>query len=144
MKQRLIFIIAMGVYSTLSVYAQDTINMFSGKIYNEDYKVWIEMNFVNKNISIPQQEEIFGDVPGYIGHETDPRKWIIVEASFQKEIAKLSIINDYGSEDLEATLSLNRDSTFTLTQKEGSNIKFAVNRKWQKLPKQIIFKKKQP
>ncbi len=139
MKQRVIFIITIGLCCIFSAHAQNSSNVFSGKIYNKEYKVWIEMDFINKNISIPQQEEILGEVSGYIGHETDPRKWIIVEADVHKQTAKLSIINDYGSEDLEATLSFNRDSTFTLVQKEGSSIKFAVNRKWQKLPKQLVF-----
>ena len=99
------------------------------------------MNFIEKNILVPQQE-IFGEVPGYIGSEKDARKWMIVESEILDKTATLSIINDYGSEDLQATLTATTDSTYTLTQKEGSTIKFAVNRKWQKLPKQLIFKKK--
>ena len=122
-------------------WSQDATTAFKGKIFNEEYKVWIEMNFTEKNILVPQQE-IFGEVPGYIGSEKDSRKWMIVESEVQDKTATLSIINDYGSEDLQATLTATTDTTFTLTQKEGSTIKFAVNRKWQKLPKQLIFKKK--
>lgn len=126
---------------TCPSWSQDATTAFKGKIFNEEYKVWIEMNFTEKNILVPQQE-IFGEVPGYIGSEKDSRKWMIVESEIQDKTATLSIINDYGSEDLQATLIATTDSTYTLTQKEGSTIKFAVNRKWQKLPKQLIFKKK--
>ncbi len=56
--------------------------------------------------------------------------------------ASLDIINDYGSEDLTATLTYNSiDKTYILTQIQGSNIKIARNRKWIKMPKILAFKR---
>ena len=139
--QRISCTLTIGMVYAFSACAQNSSEAFRGKFFNSENKVWMEIDFLNKNVAVPQQEDIFSDVAGYIGHETDPRKWIIVDADLHQQTAKLSIINDYGSEDLEATLRLNSDSTFTLTQKEGSSIKFAVDKKWRKLPKQLIFKR---
>lgn len=114
-------------------------SVFKGRIYNAENKVYISMNLYDNNILVPQQE-IFGEVSGYLGHDTDSRKWLIVSAKLLDENnAELVIINDYGSEDLVATLTYNPDGTYTLKQGEGSVIKFAVNRKWAKLPKKVIF-----
>ena len=141
MKCKRLFVSFLLLTSILTMNAQKENQPFTGSIYNDEYKVWIEMNLHENNITIPLQE-IFGEVPGYIGSENDSRKWIIVEASIDKDIANLSIINDYGSEDLHAILKKNPNGTYTLTQKDGSTIKFAVKRKWQKLPKQLTFKRK--
>ena len=56
--------------------------------------------------------------------------------------AALLVTNDYGSEDLEAKLEKENDSTYTLKQLEGSPIKIVVDRKWVKLPKVMRFKVK--
>ncbi|ALO48850.1 hypothetical protein [Hoylesella enoeca] len=112
---------------------------FSGTIYNQTYQVYIKMNFYENNIEVPEQE-IFGSLPGYFGAKRDTRKWLITEASLtDQRTARLSIINDYGSEDLTATLTSNSDGTYTLTQQEGSAIKIVVDRKWVKLPKRLVF-----
>ena len=58
-----------------------------------------------------------------------------------KTTARLEIVNDYGSEDLTATLTLNGDGTFTLKHLDGSTIKIAVNKKWVKLQKTLVFKR---
>ena len=61
----------------------------------------------------------------------------------KKHTANLEIINDYGAEDLTATLSYNpKDSVYTLKQNAGSTIKIARNRKWVKLPSTMQFKRK--
>ncbi|MBF1447962.1 MAG: hypothetical protein HXN55_11410, partial [Prevotella nigrescens] len=48
--------------------------------------------------------------------------------------------NDYGSEDLEASLTYNGDGSYTFKQLKGSTINIVVNNKWVKLPKTLIFK----
>ena len=97
------------------------------------------MDFYEKDIEVPEQE-IFGSLPGYLGAQRDTRKWLITDISLTKPTsAHLSIINDYGSEDLTATLTQNDDGTYTFTQQEGSTIKIVVDRKWVKLPKKLIF-----
>ena len=56
--------------------------------------------------------------------------------------ATLQLINDFGSEDLEATLIRQNDSVYVLKQGAGNTIKVPNNGKWQKLPKSIEFIKK--
>ena len=124
----------------LSVFAQDS-TAFKGKIVNDEYQIWIEMDFDAQAVIVPEQE-IFGEVAGYLGAKRDPRKWIVTGVEMKnKTTARLEIVNDYGSEDLTATLTLNSDGTFTLKQLNGSTIKIAVNKKWVKLPKTLVFKR---
>lgn len=76
---------------------------------------------------------------GFLGDEKDYRKWLIIEAEVNKNKANLQIINVEGSEDLEAQLIYNGDGKYTLRQGSGSTLKIARERKWKKLPKEIIF-----
>ena len=113
---------------------------FKAHLVNDECQVWLDIDFINKNIIIPGQE-IFGELPGYFGAKRDTRKWIISEATVKGKTAKLLIINDYGSEDLTAELRLNSNGTYTLKQLDGSTIKIVVNNKWLKIPKEIVFKR---
>ncbi len=113
---------------------------FKAHLVNDEFQVWLDIDFINKNIIIPGQE-IFGELPGYFGAKRDTRKWIISEATVKGKTAKLLIINDYGSEDLTAELRLNSNGTYTLKQLDGSTIKIVVNNKWLKIPKEIVFKR---
>lgn len=115
---------------------------FKGRIDNDEYQVYIVMDFYKKNIVCPRQE-VFGKNPGYFGAKRDTRKWIIEDADVNKNTAKLVIINDYGSEDLDAKLTYNGDGTYTLERLSGSVIKIVVNREWVKIPKKLVFKRKE-
>jgi len=120
--------------------AQDS-GLFKGTIRNDEYEVYIRMDFDKQDIIVPGQD-IYGELPGYLGDNRDSRKWLFTDAKVKGKTARISIINDYGSEDLEATLIYNKvDSTYTLKQGEGSTIKIARNRKWKKLPKTMVFHK---
>ncbi len=116
----------------------DTI-IFKTRIENKEYQVWLDIDLYKSSILIPNQE-VFGKVPGYLGAKRDTRKWIIVDYSISGNTAKLTIINDYGSEDLEASLTYNGDGSYTFKQLKGSTINIVVNNKWVKLPKTLIFK----
>ena len=145
MKRIIIYIFFL--LATITTYAQSLVRSeqasqyFKGKIYNSQYDIYIHMDFINSSIIVPQQE-IFGEIPGYLGDNKDSRKWLITNATITSDgKASLSIINDYGSEDLEATLQMLNDTTYILLQESGSTIKLARNRKWVKLPQKITFKK---
>ena len=158
MKQKIILtIMAMLAFST-NILAQnnlpttktDTSSSKNGKIIhtndsifkvhlvNDEFQVWLDIDFYHNNIIVPRQE-IFGEVPGYFGAVRDTRKWIISDAVIKGKKAILTIINDYGSEDLKAELKRNSDGTYTLTRLEGSTMKIVVNNKWVKIPKDITF-----
>ena len=117
---------------------------FKAYIYNKEYKVYMRINLYDNDIKIPGQE-IFGEIGGFLRSDDDSRCWIITSAEMneKKHTANLEIINDYGSEDLTATLSYNpKDSVYTLKQNAGSTIKIARNKKWVKLPSTMQFKRK--
>ena len=115
---------------------QDSI--FKAHLVNNEYQVWLDINFYDNNIIVPHQE-IFGKVPGYFGAKRDTRKWIISDATIKAKKAILTIINDYGSEDLKAELKRNTDRTYTLTRLDGSVMKIVVDNKWVKIPKELTF-----
>ena len=117
----------------------DTI-IFKTRIENKEYQVWLDIDLYKPSILIPNQE-VFGKVPGYLGAKRDTRKWIIIDYSISGNTAKLTIINEYGSENLVATLTYNGDGTYTFKQIKGSTIEIVVNNKWVKLPQKMIFKK---
>lgn len=128
-----------ALFLTLSVIAEaQEVFPFKGKIYNEEFQVWIEMNFYDNNVTVPGQK-VLGELPGYLGAKRDTRKWLIMDAEISNNVAQVSIINDYGSEDLTATLKINDDGSYTLERTDGSVIKIVVNRKWVKLPKKLTF-----
>lgn len=142
--------LALIVFSTVftaDAYAQSSVpspadydksQPFRARIYNKEYKVFMILNAYEQNIEVPGQE-IFGEMAGYLRSDDDSRCWLITSCEISedgKSIA-LSITNDYGSEDLEATLSVNGDGVYTLKQLSGSQIKIARNKKWVKIPKQL-------
>ena len=115
-------------------------NDFKGYLFNKEYLVYLRINFHDKDV-VARGQEIFGKLPGYLGSKRDSRLWLITDVNLKKgKEAHLSIINDYGSEDLEAVLEKKNDSTYTLKQLGGSAIKIVVDRKWVKLPKVMTFK----
>ena len=120
--------------------AQTDSTLFKGKITNKQYDVYMNIDFYHKNLKVPGQE-LFGEMPGYFGDRRDSRKWLITDADIEGKTAHLSIINDYGSEDLTADLIVLPDGSYELQQKEGSNLKIARNRKWVKIPKNLKFTK---
>ena len=63
-----ILMLAMHIFC----FAQDSVT-FKGYIHNEEYKVYIKMNFYDKNVIVPGQE-IFGELPGFFGSKNDSRK----------------------------------------------------------------------
>lgn len=142
MRTKLFLITILGMLCLTANAAVKDSTTFKGRIDNDEYQVYIVMDFYKKNIVCPRQE-VFGENPGYFGAKRDTRKWIIEDANVNKNTAKLVIINDYGSEDLDAKLTYNGDGTYTLERLSGSVIKIVVNREWVKVPKKLVFKRKE-
>ena len=137
MKQ-IILTIALFLIPLSSCMAQAD-GVFKGTIYNKEYNVYLTIDFYANNVKVPGQD-VFGEMAGFFGDYTDSRKWFITSAEcVDNHFAELNLTNDYGSEDFHATLTFNADSTFSFRQISGSSLKIARNRKWVKLPKQMIF-----
>lgn len=128
-------------FATLIAHAQNE-KPFDVEIYNDEYKVSIKMNLYDKNITVPRQE-VYGELDGFISSKQSSSVWLITSSKIiNDKTAEIEVVNDYGSEDFIATLKLNENGTYTLDKTDGSTLKFAVNRKWQKLPGKVVFTKK--
>lgn len=135
-------ILALILFWPVFTYAQSDSTTFKAYLYNKEYKTYLRMNFYNQDITIPGQE-LLGQVPGFIAREGNGLAWIIIEADIKdNRHALLQIVNDYGSEDLTATLTRENDSIYTLKQTKGAVIKLSDNGKWLKLPKNLRFVRK--
>lgn len=135
--KRICFTAILVIYGLL-LHAQTVNSPFKGYFYNDEYKVYLRLDFYDYMV-IPERE-IFGRLPGYLGKEGNSFFWLITEVkSMHEKQASISIINDYGSEDLTATFSIENDSTYTLKQESGSILKIPNKGKWQKLPKSVTF-----
>ena len=112
-------------------------------VTNQEYNVFLRLNLYEETIPIPGQD-ILGNTFGYLKKTTDSRVWIVTGVDISKDgkKANLEMVNDYGSEDLNAELTITNDTTYVLRQLEGSTIKVAGKNKWIKLPKELKFIKK--
>ena len=124
----------------LCVLAQD--GVFKTKIYNKEHDLVMDINLYEEKVRIPGQE-VLGLVYGYLKKTTDSRVWIVmgVELSDDGRSARIEMINDYGSEDLEASMAVGDDGVYTLKQLEGSTKKKESKGKWIKQPKVRNLKK---
>jgi len=138
MRKKILSLLLVCFVHALGAMAQSA--PFQGKYFNTDLDLVLEMNLYGETVKIPGQD-ILGEVYGYVKKNTDSRAWIIMGVKFASDgkSAELEIINDYGSEDLVATIALDADGTYTLRQQEGSTMKVAVRGKWVKLPKVMRF-----
>ena len=123
-------------------WAQKQGDSFRAYIYNNTYNVYLRINFYDQDVTVPGQE-LYGKLPGYLGKLHNSFCWVITSCEVKNEkTAELQLINDFGSEDLTATLTRENDSIYVLKQGAGSTIKVPNNGKWQKLPKTLEFKRK--
>ena len=142
MNKKSVFVLVLSQMVTLGCYAQNRPDStFIGKIYNDELKVNIVMNLVDKNVTVPQQD-IFGNVDGYMACKGTEHVWTIVTSEVKGHTAHIEMINNYGSEDVSATLTLEKDGTYTYKHESGSTLKFPVGQKWHKIPTKVVFKKK--
>ena len=139
MNNKLLLAIVMVFVLVLSAKAEEP---FKCIVTNKEYNVFLRLNLYEETIPIPGQD-ILGNTFGYLKKPTDSRVWIVTGATISKDGKKaaLEMVNDYGSEDLNAELILNSDSTYLLRQLQGSTIKVAGKNKWIKLPKALKFVK---
>ena len=139
MNNKLLLAIIMVFVLVLSAKAEEP---FKCIVTNKEYNVFLHLNLYEETIPIPGQD-ILGNTFGYLKKPTDSRVWIVTGATISKDGKKaaLEMVNDYGSEDLNAELILNSDSTYILRQLQGSTIKVAGKNKWIKLPKELKFVK---
>ena len=140
MKKLFLFSIVLHI-TVLSASAQQNSKPFRAYLYNNDYEVFMRLDFYGESITVPGQE-LYGELPGYLGKKHNSFCWLITSSKIDGDKAELQMINDYGSEDLTATLTLENDSLYVLRQVEGSTLKVPKDGKWQKLPSKLVFKRR--
>ncbi len=124
------------------VSAQDNDRPFKAYLYNDEYDVYLRIDFYDESVAVPGNE-LYGRLPGYLGKKNNSFCWAITSAQVKDDTqATLMLINDYGSEDLTATLMCRNDSAYVLRQEKGSTLKVPKNGKWQKLPKTLTFRRR--
>lgn len=123
--------------SNLNIMAQAD-STYIGRFYNQEYKIFLKIDLVNKNIVVDDQT-VFGEMDGYIGSDQCNHIWAIVSSEIHNDKAELEVVNNYGSEDFHATLTKDKDNNLVFKHTGGSVLKFPVNRKWQKIPAKIVF-----
>ena len=122
--------------------AQEATNAFVGYFYNNEFNVYLKIDLHGNGIEVPEHE-LFGSLPGYLGKKNNNFYWVITSGNIKsRKTANIEMINDYGSEDLIASLTQKNDSTFVLKQLKGSDLKVPNKGRWQKLPTEITLKKK--
>ncbi len=115
---------------------------FRAYLINNEYEVYMRINLYNQNITIPGQE-LYGELPGFLGKRMNSFCWVITSCKVKNEQeAEIQMINDFGSEDLTATLTRKNDSLYILRQGAGNTIKVPHKGKWRKLPKTLEFIRK--
>ncbi len=140
MKKLFLFSIVFHI-ALLSASAQQSSKPFRAYLYNNDYEVFMRLDLYGESITVPGQE-LYGELPGYLGKKHNSFCWLITSSKIDGEKAELQMINDYGSEDLTATLTIENDSLYVLRQVEGSTLKVPKDGKWQKLPSKLVFKRR--
>ncbi len=123
----------------LTAMGQEARRPFHTSLYSQELQLRMPINFYDEDITIPGQE-LFGNMAGYLCKDGTTYCWLIVKADVEGDKARLVMSNDYGSEDLEAELTLQGDTLYVLRQLNGSSLKVPGKGKWQKLPKTIFFR----
>lgn len=126
--------------SLLQANAQEKSGPFRAYLFNKEYNVFLKIDFYKQDITVPGQD-LYGELPGYLSKRSNTFCWLITSVDVKGNTATLQMINDYGSEDLTATLTAKSDSIFVLKQIDGGTLKVPNNGKWQKLPKSIELKR---
>lgn len=139
--KKLILLSTVCLFSLLPASAQEIAKPFRAYLYNNDYEVFMRLDLYNESITVPGQD-LYGELPGYLGKKNNSFCWLITSAKIDGNKAELQMINDYGSEDLTATLTEENDSLYVLKQVEGSTLKVPKEGKWQKLPSKLVFKRR--
>lgn len=110
-----------------------------GYYYNDEYQLYLQINAQEQNVTVPGQE-IYGELTGYFGSKRDGRLWLITDSQpMDKNRLLITVVNDYGSEDFEAVLSEDQEGHLTMKHKKGSTFKIVVDRKYVKIPKEIVL-----
>ena len=125
-----------------SLLAQHPGRLFQTYLFNDELQVFLRINLYDEDVNIPGQE-IYGPLPGYLSGNKSSFCWLITSSEIiDSTTARLTLINDYGSEDLSVRLKQTSDSTYEWKHLNGSPLKMPDGKKWKKLPGSFVLKRK--
>ena len=133
-----LFSLVFAILFAMPAIGQEKDKPFRAYLFNKEYQLFIRLDLYGETITIPGQD-LYGELPGYIGRKQNSYCWVVTSAEVKANKARLTLINDYGSEDFTATLTQHNDTLYTLQYEDGSTFKMPLNGKWQKLPKKLDF-----
>ena len=136
-----LLILSFVCLTSIVLNAQNTSEPFRAYLINNEYDVFLKIDFYKQNITVPGQD-LYGELPGYLSKNKNSFCWLVTSVKIEGPTAHLAMINDYGSEDLTASLTIKDDYIYVLRQEDGSTLKVPKNGKWQKLPKTLEFKRR--
>ena len=117
--KKIVLTTLLGLITVMSS-AQQEAKAFHAYLYNNEYEVYLRIDFYNESIIVPGNE-LYGKLPGYLGKKNNSFCWPVTAATLIRE----------------------NDTLYTLKQGKGSTLKVPKNGKWQKLPKTLPFVRKQ-
>ena len=103
--------IAFLLLADYALWAQTPCDDFRAYLYNKEYGVFLKIDLCDESITIPDQD-FYGSLPGYMGKKVNNFIWLITSAEVKEKSAKLTMINEFGSEDLIASLVRENDSLY--------------------------------
>lgn len=112
------------------------------KAENKEMGLIVEMDLYKESVEVPGYEW-FGPLHGYIDGKGIYGVWAVTSVKKVSDSeAVVHFSNDLGSETQTARLTWKSDSTLLLEQKGGTTFKRVANKKFVKLPADIVFEKK--
>ena len=137
------FMILLFTFLCCAINAQESVNednasAYKGKFYNKEYNIYLVINLSEKNILVPGQE-VLGELDGYFGSTQTSHIWAITSSTINEKNATIEVVNNYGSEDFIASITIKDNETLEFKHLNGSTFKFPVNNKWQKIPSKILL-----
>ena len=78
--RKAILTVTLGLCS-LPIMAQKAQQAFRGYLYNNEYDVYLDIDFHHESITVPGNE-LYGQLPGYLGKK--PNSYVAVEINIEK------------------------------------------------------------
>ena len=86
--KKLILLSAACLFALLTASAQKTAKPFRAYLYNNDYEVFMRLDFYGESITVPGQE-LYGELPGYLGKKHNSFCWLITSSKIDGDKAEL-------------------------------------------------------
>lgn len=131
------FVAALVGLFALTSWAQE---QFEGIYYSQELKTTLRMNLAEKNI--PLKDLDFDETYGYMAGNLNGT-WVILKVKkVEERKALVRMVSDMGNDAQDVELRLTESGDVELRLVSEQNIKAVQDRKYVKLPKVVVFKKK--